>query len=173
MPNWVHNSVHVQGKKERVEEFRKKHFSTEKNQGKKGNEEFDFETIIPMPDTVFKGNLGTKEREEHGSNNWYDWSIDNWGTKWNACHTDLYSDKIEISGPMASFGFNFDTAWALPMPIYEKLRDMYPDLYISVDFDEESGEFAGELEITDGSILQLERDPTEGWEVEPEQGDYE
>jgi len=42
---------------------------------------FDFNKIVPMPDFIFKGNLGQKEKEEYGKNNWYDWSITNWGTK--------------------------------------------------------------------------------------------
>ena len=32
----------------------------------------DFKKIIPMPYEVFKGNLGQKEMEQYGSNNWYD-----------------------------------------------------------------------------------------------------
>ena len=163
MPNWVHNSMSVVGDKKRVTEFRKKHFTTEKEE--KGLH-FDFNTIITMPDTVFKGNLGTKEREIHGSNNWYDWSVGNWGTKWNACHTQLYSDKIRVNKGVAVLEFSFDTAWSLPEPVYEKLAEMYPDLSITVSFDEESGEFAGELEMTAGEMKHYPRDVMEGIEEE-------
>jgi hypothetical protein len=156
MPNWVSNSVSVVGDKKRVKEFRKKHFTPKK--------EFDFETVIPMPESVFKGNLGIKEREVHGSNNWYDWSIENWGCKWNAGNTQLYSDKIRVSKEVAVLEFSFDTAWALPEPIYKKLAEMYPDLSITVSFDEESGAFAGELEMTKGKIKHYARDPMEGIE---------
>ena len=45
----------------------------------------DFEKLIPMPEDVYRGPLGQKEMELYpGDKNWYDWSIDNWGTKWNA-----------------------------------------------------------------------------------------
>ena len=163
MPNWVHNSMSVVGDKKRVTEFRKKHFTTEKEE--KGLH-FDFNTIITMPDTVFQGNLGTKEREIHGSNNWYDWSVGNWGTKWNAGNTQLYSDKIRVNKGVAVLEFSFDTAWSLPEPVYEKLAEMYPDLSITVSFDEESGEFAGELEMTAGEMKHYPRDVMEGIEEE-------
>jgi hypothetical protein len=44
----------------------------------------DFNKIIPMPDNVFKGNIGPANREEYGEDNWLDWSVANWNTKWNA-----------------------------------------------------------------------------------------
>jgi hypothetical protein len=156
MPNWVNNSVSIMGEKKRVEEFREKHFTP--------HNEFDFETVIPMPESVFKGNLGTKEREVHGSNNWYDWSIENWGCKWNSGNTQLHSNKIRVKKGVAVLEFSFDTAWALPEPIYEELAKMYPDLLITVSFDEESGEFSGELEMTAGKIKLFSRDPMEGIE---------
>jgi len=168
MPNWVYNSVSVVGKEQRVKEFREKHFTTETDpvDGLQSREEFDFDTIIPMPETVFRGNLGVEERKEHGNNNWYDWSIENWGTKWNAGNTQLHSDKIRVQNGVAVLEFMFDTAWSLPEPIYEKLAEMYPDLCITVDFDEEGMAFAGELEITDGKIKHYARDPMEGIEEE-------
>jgi hypothetical protein len=154
MPNWVYNNVSVVGDKKRVTEFRKKHFTSEKDQvdGLEGREEFDFETIIPMPETVFRGNIGAEERKQHGNNNWYDWSIENWGCKWNAGNTQLYSDKIRVNKGVAVLEFSFDTAWSLPEPVYEKLAEMYPDLSITVSFDEESGAFSGEIEMKKGEM---------------------
>lgn len=39
----------------------------------------DFNKIIPMPDNIYRGNLGSEEFKKYGENNWYDWSIKNWG----------------------------------------------------------------------------------------------
>lgn len=38
--------------------------------------------------------------------NWFDWAIENWGTKWNAMNTHIKDNYI-----------TFDTAWSVPMPI--------------------------------------------------------
>lgn len=53
----------------------------------------DFNKIIPMPDNVFKGDIGHNEREEYGENNWMDWSTRNWGSKWNAFAFVPYNTK--------------------------------------------------------------------------------
>ena len=77
--------------------------------------DFDFNTIIPMPKYIYKGNLGTEEREKYGSDNWYDWSYENWGTKWNA-----YSIEVESQEDTTLF-LDFCTAWSPPVPILEHL----------------------------------------------------
>lgn len=159
MPNWVYNSVTVEGDKKEVEKFKSTHFN---------EKEFDFNTIIPMPNHIFRGDLGTKEREKHGSNNWYDWSIFNWGTKWNAGYTEFYSDDISKRGKKYVLDFKFDTAWSVPMPIYYQLAKMYPKLSISVSYDEEGMGFAGDLEIKNGKVKEYERNPEEGMEEEHE-----
>jgi hypothetical protein len=162
MPNWVYNNVSVIGKKKRVEEFRKKHFTKDEIRGV----EFDFETLVPMPETVFRGNLGTQEREKYGNNNWYDWSVKHWGTKWNASNTQFHSDDVRKTGRSYSLEFMFETAWALPEPIYTKIAEMYPDLSIVVDYSEEGMGFAGELQIVEGKINHYAKDPMEGIEEE-------
>ena len=35
---------------------------------------FDFEKIIPMPEDIYRGSIGAKEKDLYGENNWYDWS---------------------------------------------------------------------------------------------------
>ena len=67
--------------------------------------------IRPMPDSVFRGNVGTDEREEHGSNNWYDWSIAYWGTKWDVKDVDIDDDGESVT-------FRFDSAWSPPVEAY-------------------------------------------------------
>lgn len=163
MPNWVYNNVSVIGKKKSLEEFRAKHFTSEEKDpvdGLQAREEFDFETIIPMPENIFRGSVGEKEREQYGVNNWYDWSIENWGTKWNAGYTEFYGkEEIVPWGDEYVLEFKFDTAWNLPIPIYKKLAEMYPHLSFRVSFDEEGQYFAGDIEIHKGDMKIYERDP--------------
>ncbi len=56
--------------------------------------------------------------------NWYTWSAENWGTKWNACHSQL-SENCIADGYIE---IRFDTAWAAPTPVLEKMFEMFPKL---------------------------------------------
>lgn len=79
------------------------------------NPENLFNSLRPMPETVFRGNLGVAEREYYGANNWYDWSIAHWGTKWDVkpwCWTALDDGKAV---------FDFDSAWNPPIELYNWL----------------------------------------------------
>lgn len=58
----------------------------------------------------------------HNSMDWYDWCIKNWGTKWNSYYNQwLDDDKI-----------SFCTAWSAPIPILEKLAEIYSDRRIEI-----------------------------------------
>ena len=60
--------------------------------------------------------------EKYGATTWYSWSIRNWGTKWNACETEVIDDDTII----------FETAWSSPMPILRKLVELYPQFRIEL-----------------------------------------
>jgi hypothetical protein len=69
---------------------------------------------------------------------WYEWSIANWGTKWGA-----YQYKERDTLPNV-FVFEFQTAWNVPVPIFNKLASMYPALVFQlVSIDEGGPEYEG------------------------------
>ena len=72
---------------------------------------FDFELLIPSPPGMYRGNLSREESQDFKSN-WYDWCIENWGTKWNAYSQEVCPDN----GDGRAF-IKFDTAWNVPYPI--------------------------------------------------------
>ena len=49
----------------------------------------------------------------------------------------------------------FDTAWSAPLPVLDKLSQMYPDLKFDFEFaDEDIGRNAGDMLIQNGEILK-------------------
>ena len=86
----------------------------------------------PFKRLVFKSTDITDQR-------WYDWRVQNWDTKWDAYDvvvTDDDPEQLEVE---------FNTAWAPPDAICEKLREDYPDIAISWFYDEPGCEIAGYL----------------------------
>ena len=122
MPNWTENNVLFVGKK--------KQLKTLKTMLKSKDNDFDFNNIVPMPKNIFRGNLGREEEEKYGDNNWYRWSIDNWGTKWNSVDT-----TVEENG--STLSYNFMTAWDCPREIVNALMRMRKTILkdISINWD--------------------------------------
>ncbi len=56
--------------------------------------------------------------EAHGYKTWYDFCVNEWGTKW-----DVQSDIVEIKNPNCLVA-GFDSAWSPPVTAYEKLMDL-------------------------------------------------
>ena len=56
-------------------------------------------------------------REKYGYANWYDFCVNEWGTKWDV---DAYEgEDVKVEDGKLSFGF--DSAWAPPINLYEKM----------------------------------------------------
>ena len=134
MPNWCENEIEIlvnENSKTTISDIKRKILNLEED-------ELDFDKIIPMPKDIYRGELGEKERKKYGKKNWYDWSIDNWGTKWNATtdYIDIDDDRISI---------RFSTAWAPPLPIIKKLHEMFDKDEVTIigHYVEESWDYAG------------------------------
>lgn len=106
----------------------------------------DFNKVIPMPENIFRGNLGREERAKYGSDNWYDWSVSNWGTKWNC-----YGFHDQTAQDFDGSTIEFQTAWSYPDQIIAALAEKYPDLHFEVKWaDEDFGYNVGEKEYENG-----------------------
>ncbi|WP_303838747.1 LPD28 domain-containing protein [Ruminococcus flavefaciens] len=143
MPNHVTNVISFSGDKSRISAMLKEIQNDEHGIGS-----VDFEKILPMPDTVYNGSLGIRERELYGENNWYDWRIGNWGTKWNSYgyteNTNFQDGKIK-----------FLTAWSAPHPILQKLSEMFPDVKMEHEWaDEDIGMNCGRYVYYDGERVE-------------------
>lgn len=83
----------------------------------------EFKTI----EEVREGRLKSQQlKEKYGFDNWYDWCIKNWGTKWNSYNAEviLTSDYLKVY---------FNTAWSLPEPIYDALVEQFPNFEYFVE----------------------------------------
>ena len=92
--------------------------------------------FIPVPEDlkIVSGRVGADDDEnqralvaqqesnlaKHGYKDWYDWCVNEWGTKWDT-GTQGYEVKPESDGRMC---IGFDTAWSPPIQAMEKLCDL-------------------------------------------------
>lgn len=75
--------------------------------------------------------------KKYGAADWYNWSVYNWGTKWNAYDTSEWEDCKD--GKVTSFY----TAWSPPIPVIKKLSSKYPTLTFKLEYADEGGGFLG------------------------------
>lgn len=117
----------------------------------------DFNALIPMPDEVANTTVASNALSFSDPRGWYGWSLENWGTKWNA-----YAVEI-TAAPGDHAVVQFDTAWSHPYPIVEELSRRFPDQPIHVRYaDEDLGSNFGEYVILDGTIAPNVDLPAEG-----------
>jgi hypothetical protein len=98
-----------------------------------------FNEFVPMPtelvDTRSPSLTPNKEFiEKYGFDNWYDWSVANWGVKWDA--GDFQFQNVSDT----KFIVYFTTAWGPPANFIEKLAKLFPKLTITNEWSEEGGE---------------------------------
>ena len=81
---------------------------------------------------------------------WYDWRIENWGTKWDAY--DRTSEESD-NGNTGAGTYTFNTAWAPPVPVIRRLATIFPDITFKWKWaDEDYGNNLGEAWFTDGTV---------------------
>jgi hypothetical protein len=135
MPNWCNNTFKVSGEKEDIDKFEK--FLEEKN----GKGWFDF--FAPCPEELKNvGEVSVHHTNEeliakYGHSDWYSWSVENWGTKWNCDAQDWNRNENEIS-------FWFDSAWGPPTELYHLIEDNF-DMTVAASYNEEGMQFVGEF----------------------------
>lgn len=83
---------------------------------------------------------------KHGHMYWYPWSIEHWGTKWNAYDQPNDRNTEDV--------IYFQTAWSAPVKIITKLSEMFPELTVQLDYaDEDTGSNCGRLIFKNGELI--------------------
>lgn len=150
-----YTSEEIQAYKDEIEELRERDltewFTAERKESALKNREAkvaemltekitDFNMVIPQPVNIEKGDCSGEHDE--GVICWRPWSIDNWGTKWNAYSTSIEPQENGL------IELRFDTAWAHPYPVIEKLSKKFPNVLIQVSYaDEDLGHNIGQYTI--------------------------
>lgn len=112
-------------------------------------EDLEKELMKTDPDLVERGKEILDLYNKYGSVSWYEWSIANWGTKWNS-----YGFKM-IKQEDSRVEFEFDTAWSFPNPVFDAMRKEFPPLKFDfASFDEGNcfclvGTYQGEFNAID------------------------
>ena len=106
-----------------------------------------------MQENIYTGNLGAKEMAVYGRDNWYDWCIENWGTKWNAYD---YKPDVDYSEEYAQSGvLKFWTAWDAPHPVVKKLSEIFSDIeFVHEWADEDLGRNCGKCTYWKGNVCE-------------------
>lgn len=127
MPNWCNNTVELAHTdpaklKEAIDAF---------NEGKF----CDYAIPVPPELQIVAGRVGDdndpkqiklEEQEKinfakYGAANWYDFCVQNWGTKWDVGGDSAYGDKPELTEGQTAVTISFDSAWAPPVGAYAAL----------------------------------------------------
>lgn len=140
MPDWTYNTLTIRGSKETLEAIVNL-LHDEDIEGERTA--LDFNKVDKCPDELIKTpqihyhkdspEYANREKqkqalkEKYGFDGWYDWCVENWGTKWNASEVVLHKNSpTEIV-------YTFDTAWSCPLPIIEKLSKRFHDTVFTIE----------------------------------------
>lgn len=106
----------------------------------------DIYNVMNTEDTELCNHLIPEPRDDAGepTSGWYDWRIENWGTKW-----DIYNTQCERTDANILV-MSFNTAWSPPIPVYEKLVGL--GFEVSARYLDEGWMYIGEF--TGGSDTQ-------------------
>jgi len=174
MPNHTTNIMTIVGMK-KIRPLLRPYLSRNKEDGLF----LDFNKIIPMPKLILQtlkfGDIKQimkkktasqlkKEEEdkckleklcakECGATGWYDWSIKNWGTKWNSYSNRFCTkDTDPQNGDEMLF---FNTAWSPPEPVIRELSKKLGKI-IRLSFSDEGGGFFGVTHFYPNGQMQEE-----------------
>ena len=132
MPNWVRSELAISGDRVELDKFiklaRNDNYYYEEDDPKDRILLLDFNSFIPMP---------VEEQD-----NWYDWSCENWGTKWNAKEVELDDDNEDF------ILYRFETAWGrMSDQLFWEMKQKFPKLEFSFACEEEGHFFWSRTEL--------------------------
>ena len=140
MPNWCSNSITISGSTDTIKQLW--------DDAHVGDDFGLLNAMVPMPKELDDTTKGT----DGDAVNWYDWRVQNWGTKWDVSDEGLeYVDNGDGTSVIQGW---FDSAWAPPIEAYNTFLDDMDGCYLEATYEEGGMDFAGIY--TDGDDQYME-----------------
>lgn len=159
MPNWCSNDLEIRGlTKEEVQTISQKYVELDENNIPSV---LDFEKILPTPLALLNEQAPSNKSQEtkegliraYGAEDWYNWRIKNWGTKWT-----INPDSACIRMGDDHVSFSFDSAWAPPEEIISYMSTLFPKAKFTLQYAEPGMAFAGERIYENGKVTSQNED---------------
>jgi len=103
---------------------------------------------------------------------WYNWNVNNWGTKWDVASVFIGDDTEEDS-----IQFSFDTAWAPPVAAFRSWAERDGRVTYRLTYMEPGMGFVGwdsyDGEFFDEDYVEQGQDEERYWEMAAEEFGYE
>lgn len=85
--------------------------------------------------------------KKYGADNWYNWQVENWGTKWDIdAHLSTVSNEELV--------YDFMSAWSPPNNFLVGVSKFYPKLRFYLEYHEGGMGFRGEFEAKNGKTTK-------------------
>ena len=143
MPNWCDNQITITGPNSVIDKIEKI-----VKEEKEENGLLNF--FHPMPKEL-EGTTSPSSASDkpqpmiEGFDNWYDWRVENWGTKWELC--EFYGvDRQHLNDSLdeSTISFAFSSAWAPPIGAYEQFLADNENCSLKAYYYEGGCDFMGE-----------------------------
>ena len=160
MPNWCYNKLIVKsnGDKSSFRRFMDQGRKKETIEGEQ-NMVWRISNYFPTPEKLLQENLSEIEKQElktmYGFDDWYEWRLFHWGTKWDCDDYGFESSTDEKS----YYILDFDSAWSPPIEFLINVSLIYPTLSFQLEYIEPGNQFAGTTYINNGIFLDLCGEP--------------
>ena len=127
----------------------------ESNPDKLKNNKDNFNGLIDFDDKKHFNSLAELGKQyienikKYGYPQWYDWCVENWGTKWNV------EDDVDVSYNKNTdeYDITFDTAWSVPSSIVEKYSEFCNDEEFYWEYEDEDYDGTHILRKINGEII--------------------
>ena len=179
MPNWCYNYLSAEGSEDEISKlklqlnrpFTKVHDQWNPETNKMEMKEYSYSNPVfafhniynhkqdGISDEIYNSqadhSVPLQEQLMFAGNNWYDWNVRNWGTKWDVAigDKDEYPDTEMTCDDTKFISYQFNTAWSPPLAGIEKLIEQYPSLNFTLSYEEETG-WGGEISWEEGVLTE-------------------